>query len=148
MRLADTSVVTSPSPTAAASRIARGPDADTTSGMPSTPVGTEVDEAQVGHLNLRDRLPAPLAQDRGLAVEQRPHLTQFPLKRGQRTGLWPSSRQPVLPLPMARNVRPGAIRLIVAIAPAVVVGRRRPATATPVPSRMRRVRLAARASVA
>ena len=64
------------------------------------------------------------------------------------SGLCPNSRHPVLPLPTAKKVRPGAMRLMDAIAAAVVVGKRKPATATPVPSRMRVVRAAAKARLA
>ena len=65
-----------------------------------------------------------------------------------RSGGWPMMRIAVLPDPMPRNVRPGASRLIVAMPAAVTGSGRRPATATPVPNRMRSVRVAATASVA
>ena len=60
-------------------------------------------------------------------------------------GLCPMSRHAVLPLPTARNVRPGASRLIVAIAAAVTGAIRVPTTDTPVPSLMCVVRVAASA---
>ena len=54
----------------------------------------------------------------------------------------------VLPVPIPQNVRPGASWLIVAIAAAVTGASRVPATATPVPSRIVDVRVAATANIA
>ena len=58
------------------------------------------------------------------------------------------TRIAVFPLPTAQNTRPGASRLIDAWAAAVTALARVPATATPVPMRMRSVRSATRAIVA
>ncbi len=51
----------------------------------------------------------------------------------------------VFPVPTPRNVRPGARRLMVAIALAVVGATRNPGIATPEPTRIRSVRSATRA---
>ena len=58
------------------------------------------------------------------------------------------TRIAVLPAPNPRNVRPGASALMVAMLPAVTGAGRVPVMATPVPRRIRDVRVAARASVA
>ena len=65
-----------------------------------------------------------------------------------RWGLCPMIRIAVFPVPMPRNVRPGARALIVAIDAAVTGAGRVPETDTPVPSWMVLVRSAASASVA
>ena len=61
------------------------------------------------------------------------------------SGLWSRKRWALLPAPIPRNVRPGAIVLIDAMLWAVTGGIRVPATDTPVPIRIRSVRSAASA---
>ena len=58
------------------------------------------------------------------------------------------TRMAVLPAPTPKKVRPGASALIVAMPAAFTDAGRVPVMATPVPSLMREVRVAAKASVA
>ena len=60
-------------------------------------------------------------------------------------GFWPMVRMAVLPVPMPRNTRPGAIRLSVAIAATCTGGMRVPQIAVPGPICSRFVCCAARA---
>ena len=65
-----------------------------------------------------------------------------------RIGRCPMLRIAVLPVPMPRNTRPGAIRLSVATAATCTGGIRVPQIAVPGPMRSVRVARAARASTA
>jgi len=57
-------------------------------------------------------------------------------------GSWPMVRRAVLPVPTPRKVRPGAIRLMVAMALAVTGAMRNAGMATPGPTRIVEVRSA------
>ena len=79
----------------------------------------------------------------------RPRTTRtYSRNTGALIGSNPMTRIAVWPVPIPRNVRPGAIRFTVAMECAVTGAIRVPTIATPVPSWIREVRCAARASVA
>ena len=128
-----------PSPAARASACARSPRHETYRGTAPWPPAPGTGMSRIGRPPSTWARSSPASSPRTSSSSR--------ASRAMVTGPRPSVKRPVNPAPIAARTRPGARTSSVRRPAAVATGARRPGTTTPIPSPMRRVRSAARASV-